>query len=101
MYTSSILSRGTPDRSRAARMAIAPSFGDASGARPPRNAPIGVRAAPTITTSLIVVLHQSLRHVLAVRANLVAQCAEFAHPVAESGVVRVDELDETRQDISL
>src|SRR5438093_4306574 len=82
-------------------MAIAPSFGAASGARPPRNAPIGVRAAPTITTSLIVVLQESLRHVLAVRADLVAQCAELAHAIAECGEVRIEQLDETRQDVAI
>src|SRR5437867_3085544 len=90
-----------PVRSGAARIANAPSFGAASGARPPRNAPIGVRAAPTITTSLIVVLQQSLRHVLPVRADLVAQCAELAHAVAESGEVRVEQLDETREDVAI
>src|SRR5712691_483 len=90
-----------PDRSRAARIAIAPSFGAASGASSPRNAPIGVRAAPTITTSLIVVLQQSLRHVLAVRADLVAQRAELAHAVAERGEVRVEQLDETRQHVAI
>src|SRR5439155_8409642 len=90
-----------PDRSRAARIAMAPSFGAASGASPPRNAPIGVRAAPTITTSLIVVLQEPLRHVLAIRADLVAQRPELAHAIAECGKVRVEQLDEARQHVAI
>src|SRR5437773_7612022 len=90
-----------PDRSRAARIAIAPSFGAASGASPPRKAPIGVRAAPTITTSLIVVLQESLRDVLAVRADLVAERAELAHAIAECGEVRIEQLDKAWQDVAI
>src|SRR6266566_6993998 len=90
-----------PDRSRAARIAMAPSFGAASGASPPRNAPIGVRAAPTITTSLIVVLQESLRDMLAVRADLVAQRAELAHAIAQCGEVRIEQLDEAWQDVAI
>src|SRR5690349_23441540 len=47
VFTSSGL---TPARSKAARMAVAPSRGAGTDDREPRNAPIGVRAAPTITT---------------------------------------------------
>src|SRR2546423_11370036 len=55
MNTSSTLSGSTPARSRAHLMAMEPSFGAETGARPPRNEPIGVRAAPRITvlTSLL------------------------------------------------
>src|SRR5438067_4775915 len=41
----------TPARSRAALMAVAPSLGAGTAASVPRNAPMGVRAAPTMTTS--------------------------------------------------
>ena len=49
VFTSSGL---TPARSSAALMAVAPSRGAGTGASEPKNAPIGVRAAPTITTFL-------------------------------------------------
>src|SRR5205085_10604357 len=49
MKTSSTWSAFTPARSSAHLIAIAPSFGAESGARPPRNEPIGVLAAPRIT----------------------------------------------------
>src|ERR1043165_10049186 len=39
----------TPERCTAARIAIAPSSGALSALRPPRNLPIGVRAAATMT----------------------------------------------------
>src|SRR5437879_2654644 len=47
VFTSSGL---TPARCSAAWMAVAPSRGAGTAASDPRNAPIGVRAAPTITT---------------------------------------------------
>ena len=49
MMTSWTSSAGTPARSSAARMATAPSSGAVSGASAPRNLPIGVRAAATMT----------------------------------------------------
>src|SRR5213592_477273 len=42
-------SAGTPDRFSASRMAMPPSSGALSGESAPRNLPIGVRAAPTMT----------------------------------------------------
>ena len=44
-------SAATPARSSAALMTTAPSFGALSDASAPWKAPIGVRAAPTTTTS--------------------------------------------------
>src|SRR5262252_130492 len=49
MITSSIACASTPERCTAARIAVAPSSGAVSGARPPRNLPIGVRTAETMT----------------------------------------------------
>src|SRR5678815_4280948 len=49
MITSSMAERSIPERFTASRMATAPSSGAVSGARPPRNFPIGVRAAETMT----------------------------------------------------
>src|SRR6478609_452978 len=49
MITSSIAEMSIPERLTASRIATAPSSGAVSGARPPRNLPIGVRAAATIT----------------------------------------------------
>src|SRR5262245_6709941 len=49
--TSSIWVPSTPARSMAALMAMAPRSEALRGARPPRNLPIGVRAAPTMNTS--------------------------------------------------
>src|SRR5881628_466319 len=49
MMTSWTSSAGTPDRFSASRMAMPPSSGALSGESAPRNLPIGVRAAPTMT----------------------------------------------------
>src|SRR5258706_9773556 len=49
MITSCTSAAGTLDRLSAARMATAPSSGALNGERAPRNLPMGVRAAPTIT----------------------------------------------------
>src|SRR6266498_1231513 len=49
MITSWTSSAGTLERFRASRMATAPNSGALSVERAPRNLPIGVRAAPTIT----------------------------------------------------
>src|SRR6476659_8295999 len=49
MMTSWTSPAGTPDRSNAAVMATAPSSGAESGASEPRNFPIGVLAAATMT----------------------------------------------------
>ena len=50
--------RGRRTRSSAARMAMAPSSGARERRRPPRNLPIGVRAAPTMTG-----VREDVRHV--------------------------------------
>src|SRR2546430_1404383 len=83
-----------PARSSAHLIAIAPSSVAFSGASPPRNAPIGVRAAPRITTSL---MPKALLDVFAVRADLVAQRAQLAHAHVERPEVSVEELHEPRQ----
>src|SRR5438046_7884880 len=75
-------------------MAIAPSSVAFSGASPPRNAPIGVRAAPRITTSL---MPKALLDVFAVRTDLVAQRTQLAHARVEGRQVRVEKLHEPRQ----
>src|SRR5881275_1640176 len=49
MITSSTSSSGTFERLSASRMAMAPSSGALSDESAPRNLPIGVRAAPTMT----------------------------------------------------
>src|SRR6185312_13778833 len=49
MMTSWTSSADTFDRFRASRIATAPSSGALSGESAPRNLPIGVRAAPTMT----------------------------------------------------
>ncbi len=49
--TSSTADGETPDRSRAARIAVAPSRGAGTADSEPMKEPMGVRAAPTITTS--------------------------------------------------
>jgi len=50
MTTSWMSAAGTPEAAMAARAAVAPSCGAATGARTPWNAPIGVRLAATMTT---------------------------------------------------
>ena len=52
MITSSTRSGAMPDRSTAARMAVAPSSVAGTVERPPPNLPIGVRAADRMKTSL-------------------------------------------------
>jgi len=49
MMTSSISPTSMRDRCTAARMATAPRSGALSGDNPPRNFPMGVRAAETMT----------------------------------------------------
>src|SRR3954464_14555945 len=49
MITSCTSSAGTPDRLSASRIATPPSSGALSVESAPRNLPIGVRAAPTMT----------------------------------------------------
>src|SRR5208337_1123996 len=53
---SSTLSGDTPARSTAAEIARAPSAGAATSLKPPRNPPIGVRAAPTMTIASSVLM---------------------------------------------
>src|SRR6185437_11920993 len=57
--TSSTPSPATPARSSAARMAAAPSPGAGTSLKSPRNPPMAVRAAPTITTGSEVSMHPS------------------------------------------
>src|SRR5207253_8923053 len=127
MNTSSTSSARTPARSSAHLIAIAPSFGAGTGARPPRNAPIGVRAAPRMTVSLIwppaqsrgfaaetrlrqiglarrgkaaprsFGLLEALHDVLAIRADLIAESGELAQTLAHGREVRVEQLDEARK----
>src|SRR5205814_2052007 len=54
MMTSSISSVGIRARSTAARIAAAPSSGAESDESPPRNLPIGVRAAERMTADVLV-----------------------------------------------
>src|SRR5687768_14456955 len=49
MITSCTSPGATPERFRASRMAMPPSSGALNEERAPRNFPIGVRAAPTMT----------------------------------------------------
>jgi len=53
MITSLICSGFTPARSSTARITVAPSSGAAMRANEPPNLPTAVRAADTITTSVI------------------------------------------------
>src|SRR5487761_2426840 len=50
MITSLTSAGATPDCSRAARMAVAPSFGVGTPVNWPRNEPMAVRLAPAMTT---------------------------------------------------
>src|ERR1700677_1986594 len=56
---SSTLSTAIPARSTAAAMARAPSAGALTSFKSPRNPPMGVRAAPTITTGSEVVIRSA------------------------------------------
>ena len=53
---SSTLSAGIPARSTAAEIARAPSAGAGASFKSPRNPPIGVRAAPTMTMGSVTVM---------------------------------------------
>src|SRR2546428_11356223 len=127
MNTSSTSSARTPARSSAHLIAIAPSLGAGTGARPPRNAPIGVRAAPRMTASLISLPPQSrgfaaetrprqvrfarrrkaaprsfrfleaLYHVLAIRADLITESRQLAQTLTHGREVRVEQFDEARK----
>src|SRR2546428_9793325 len=99
MMHSSTAAGSTPARRIASRTAMAPSWGAVKSFRDPRNLPVGVRTAATMTGSRIDVetLHGvAAEEQLEARQDRVARALQLARPLDVAGAddnVLVAELD--------